>query len=87
VISELFPSLFLLRAAKPAAKDRFTYLLRRREGNILLATKDDALAHAADLLALQAARGEPPSAGPGRGISDVRHQAVGGRPGGDAARA
>jgi len=52
VITEIFPSLFLLRAANPAAKDRFTYLLRRRDGNILLATKDDARAHAADLDAL-----------------------------------
>jgi hypothetical protein len=52
VITEIFPSLFLLRAAKPGSKDRFTYLLRRREGNILLATKDDVLAHAADLDAL-----------------------------------
>jgi len=52
VITEIFPSLFLLRAARPGAKDRFTYLLRRSEGNILLATKDDALAHAADLDAL-----------------------------------
>ncbi len=52
MITEIFPSLFLLRAAKPGSKDRFTYLLRRREGNILLATKDDVLAHAADLDAL-----------------------------------
>jgi hydroxyacylglutathione hydrolase len=52
VITEFFPSLFLLHAAKPAAEHRPTYLLRRREGNILLATKDDALAHAVDLDAL-----------------------------------
>jgi glyoxylase-like metal-dependent hydrolase (beta-lactamase superfamily II) len=56
MITELFPSLYLLRPAQPAPKTQFTYLLRRREGNILFATKYVALAHAADLDALGGVR-------------------------------
>jgi len=42
VITEIYPQLFLLRAARPPPKTGFTYLLRRDEGNVLFTTKASA---------------------------------------------
>lgn len=52
MITELFPSLYLLRPTKPPPKTQFTYLLKRPDGNVLFATKYDARPHAADIEAL-----------------------------------
>ncbi len=41
MIQEIFPCLYLVRAADPSATTQYTYLLRRPAGNILLATKAD----------------------------------------------
>jgi glyoxylase-like metal-dependent hydrolase (beta-lactamase superfamily II) len=41
MLTEIFPSLFLIRASDPPPQTPFTYLLRRPEGNVLFATKAD----------------------------------------------
>ncbi len=56
MITEIYPSLYLLRPAKPPPMTQFTYLLKRRAGNILLATKYVARAHAAEIEALGGAQ-------------------------------
>lgn len=52
MITELYPSLYLLRSDAPAANEQFVYLLRHDEGLVLFGTKADLSAHYADLHAL-----------------------------------
>ena len=52
MITEIYPSLYLLRDALPAAQSQFVYLLRHDAGLVLFGTKADLSAHYADLRAL-----------------------------------
>ena len=52
MISEIYPSLYLLRDAVPAPQTQFVYLLRHDAGVVVFGTKADLSAHYADLRTL-----------------------------------
>jgi hydroxyacylglutathione hydrolase len=52
MITEIYPSLYLLRNAMSASQSQFVYLLRHDAGVVLFGTKADLSAHYADLRAL-----------------------------------
>ncbi len=52
MITEIYPSLYLLRDELPVAQSQFVYLLRHEAGVVIFGTKADLSAHYAEILSL-----------------------------------
>jgi glyoxylase-like metal-dependent hydrolase (beta-lactamase superfamily II) len=50
-MKEIFPSLFVIDSEEPDGKARFTYLIKRKAGNVLFATKADTPARHKEIAA------------------------------------